>query len=130
MDENRDEYIVLSTSYVTKNFQGGLSSSDHVSVGHIQKSIQVEGLKRLLRKLQSPIACFKWQRSTPFLLTDDTWYTGLPLGKNTIAVKMKTDFRESWFIKCIHKSEGPAAPSVHRAAHLIASPIICEKVTG
>ena len=50
-DEIGDEYIVLSASYATKNFQDGLSDCNHVSMGRIPKLTQVEVVKCFLRNL-------------------------------------------------------------------------------
>ena len=100
-DEIGDEYIVLSASYATKNFQDGLSDCNHVSMGRIPKLTQVEVVKCFLRKLHQKSDRFFQMAKTHTIPPDETSYTGLPLGKNTNSCSDEPDFRESWFMKGI-----------------------------
>ena len=88
-DAQGHSYIVLSTAFATKTYQGGTSGSDEVSVGRIQQRNQVEAVQLLLSKLHpSSSRLFQMAKKT-ISKDDEVWYTGQPLGKNTLSLMMR-----------------------------------------
>ena len=87
-DENGRPYFVLSTSFATKNHQGGLSVRDTVSEGRIQEPSQVASIKLLFSKLGGKTTRI-FQMAKKSYTKEGEWYTGCPLGKNTISAMMK-----------------------------------------
>ena len=51
MDASTCKYVVLSTAFAQKNYQGGRSDSDEVSAGRKQSPEQLAKVKLLLQKL-------------------------------------------------------------------------------
>ena len=84
-EENGSEVITLSTSFATKDYQGGTSGAEEVSIGRIQQPKQVDVIKLLISKLH-PSSDRLFQRAKKNAKPDDqTWYTGQAIGKNTLA---------------------------------------------
>ena len=66
-----------------------MSGSDDISIGRIQDVSQVESVKLLFSKLPKG-SCHVFQMVKERIQTDDpVWYTGQPLGKNTMSVMIK-----------------------------------------
>ena len=79
----------LCTSYATKNFQGGVSGEDVVSDGRIVEPWKVNVVKLLLSKLDPKCPRLFQRHFKHFNEENDVWYTGQPIGKNTIKGFMK-----------------------------------------
>ena len=88
--EETGSYITLSTSFASKTSrQGGTSGSDEVSIGRIQAESQVKSVKLLLSKLDKGCPRNFQMAKKRVRADDEVWYTGQPLGKNTMASMMK-----------------------------------------
>ena len=89
--DSGEAYYTLATAYKTKTDQGGLTSSNSVSDGLVQDPLQVAAVKKLLSKIDCKqttrlfqMAKKHWEKDR-----DGLWFTGQPLGKNTIVHFMR-----------------------------------------
>lgn len=90
-DDNGRDYIELATAFLTKNHQGS-TSRDKVSDGLIQKTVQVPNVRLLLEKLNLKNDRIFQMATCGLKVTtdpDSIWFSGLPLGPNTIKDMMK-----------------------------------------
>ena len=84
-------YVKMKTAHIEKNHQGGFSPEE-VSDGRIVDQQQVDAFKLLLEKLpRNPTGKSRLFQQTRkrYVPTDDKWFNGKPLGKNTLASMMK-----------------------------------------
>ena len=89
--DSGEAYYTLATAYKTKTDQGGLTSSNSVSDGLVQDPLLVAAVKKLLSKIDCKqttrlfqMAKKHWEKDR-----DGLWFTGQPLGKNTIVHFMR-----------------------------------------
>ena len=86
-DQNCQEYATLST-FTMKNYQGGTSGLDEVSVGQIQQPKQVEAVKLLLARIHpTSERLFQMAKKTTNN-EDSTWYMGRRSGKTLFVIIM------------------------------------------
>ena len=87
-DEQEQPYFVLSTSFTSKNHQGGMTSvRDTVSEGRIQAPSQVAAMKLLFSNLDKSDRIFQMAKKS--YSSEGKWYTVCQIGKNTISAMMK-----------------------------------------
>ena len=93
-EENGQSCFVLSTAYSSKNHRGGLVGREKVSNGRIQSPRQVRALKKLI-SLIDPRTLRLFQMAKKRYSSEGPWYTGQPLGKNTMNAMMKRLFEKA-----------------------------------
>ena len=88
------EAFSLSTDFLSKNHQGGVSGSSHVSAGVICDDVQIAAIKLYLRKLH-PLVDRLFQRAkvpagSCVSPDDPVWFMKSPLSHNLLGLMMKS----------------------------------------
>lgn len=88
VDEEKKEYVVLKTDFLTKNSPGGISSREFKSCGMLKDEVQVQALRRLLARLH-PNQERMFQRVLPGVRSvNGPWFMNAPLGHNALSDMM------------------------------------------
>lgn len=101
------EVYNLATAFMTKNHQGSLVGSNHVSAGCIQDPVQVAAIDLYLSKLH-PNLDRLFQRArvpagTAAVALDSVWYCNSPLSHNLLNQFMKR-ISEQAGLSCLYTS--------------------------
>lgn len=124
------EVFSLSTDFLSKNHQGGVCGSSHVSAGLIQDPLQVEAIKRYLSKLHPDVDRL-FQRAgvgagccvSP---AADVWYMKAPLG-HTILGNMMRNLSEAAKLSTMYTNHCVRATTVtHLKEAGVEDRTICE----